>query len=362
MTDAAPTCKRKVDRFCNSDCASDGDELCDSVPKKSRGSGSPEDAARSSATCHLATDFPTAVREGDAGARAVAVTDGASAIVGTGIVAGDGHTRLLTVRVAPAEREASSLSPQTVEHAAQVFLEHGVVVLEGILDVALEVCHATTLARLEECRVRLQDLGVDMHTEGFSFHELVHRSRGRFDMQFGLLDDATFFVKEIGIEDSAPWVPIVQRVLSADARLLFSGAVVSLPGSEGQPLHMDGCHLFGRGPGSPQCPPHCLTVFVPLVDITNLNGPPEFWPGSHWLPAEGEVCFDPDVLPRGFKPELSVGTAVLFDYRIIHRGTPNLSTGPRPMFYSIWGRAWFREAKNFPTHSLFQENAAEFLQ
>lgn len=92
----------------------------------------------------------------------------------------------------------------------------------------------------------------------------------------------------------APWTPVLDRVLGAGQRLFFSGAVISEPSARAQQQHMDGSHLFHdtHGNEQPQCPAHCVNVFVPLVDIADdcSLGPTEFWPGSHKIgaPCDGE--------------------------------------------------------------------------
>lgn len=217
----------------------------------------------------------------------------------------------------------------------------------------MQRCAACAAQSLEGCRARLQELGIDMENQPFSFREVVHRSRGRFDMQL-LPGAACAPVDEPTLEDEAPWLPLLRRLLGHDARRLFTGAVVSSPGAEAQEAHMDGFHLFGQeeAEGAIQCPPHCLTIFVPLIDVNMQNGPTEFWPGTHHLSKEFNGS------APSFAPELTVGSAVLFDYRLIHRGLPNCSGARRPVLYMVWARSWFNDCINFPPQSLFPDGAA----
>ena len=62
----------------------------------------------------------------------------------------------------------------------------------------------------------------------------------------------------------------MQVALGAEARLVYAGLVLNLPGSAAQPYHTDGGHLFGK---STECPAHCLDVFVPLIDVPAELGP-----------------------------------------------------------------------------------------
>jgi len=90
--------------------------------------------------------------------------------------------------------------------------------------------------------------------------------------------------------------------------------------------HSDGAHLSSKT----HLAPHCLNVFVPLVDITALNGGTEMQPGTHAL---GE--FDNQELQRerSMVPTLRAGQIVLMDFRTRHRGLGNNSQDDRPLLY-----------------------------
>ena len=77
-------------------------------------------------------------------------------------------------------------------------------------------------------------------------------------------------------------------------------------------------------------PVHALNVFVPLVHLTLDKGPTEFVPGSH---------IDYDVGTASQVRTLGAGSALLFDYRLKHRGLGNNSTEERPLLYITYARA-----------------------
>ena len=54
-------------------------------------------------------------------------------------------------------------------------------------------------------------------------------------------------------------------------------------------------------------------------------------------------------------PLLKKGDALIYDYRVCHRGTANLSKdkSTRIMLYLMYARPWFREHLNFGTEKLF---------
>merc|ERR1711862_537840 len=133
---------------------------------------------------------------------------------------------------------------------------------------------------------------------------------------------AAFPVSESLLTEAAPWCPVIRRLLGEDAKLLFTVAVVSLPGACVQPVHRDGYPIPGENET------HCLTVFVPLIGVNQENslGSTQFWPGSH----KGDF-YDLNALSATFAPEYSVGSAFMFDYMTFHRGLPNLGSVARPM-------------------------------
>ena len=114
-------------------------------------------------------------------------------------------------------------------------------------------------------------------------------------------------------------------------QLLYTGVMWGMPvvGSESkdsntincslhkhQKWHADGGHLFSKKQLPNTLPPHCINVFYPLVDLTKENGPTEFRIGSHRHDSSSKEC-------KEFPLLCPAGGAVLFDYRVQHRGLAN---------------------------------------
>ena len=47
---------------------------------------------------------------------------------------------------------------------------------------------------------------------------------------------------------------------------MSAGVLMTLPGAASHPWHNDGPALF-NWPNAPVLPPHCINVFIPLVDL-----------------------------------------------------------------------------------------------
>ena len=166
--------------------------------------------------------------------------------------------------------------------------------------------------------------------------ELCCRDGDRFDVHYRM-SEAPFAA--LGAEGS--WCAAVREILGADAKLLYTGQVVACgcdamdaDDEADQEWHMDGGHLDEER----YLPCHCLTVFVPLVDLCADNGATEFSLGSHLHECE-------DLGERVL--ECSAGSAIFFDYRTLHRGTANCTTADRPILYFTYARSWFEDPVNY---------------
>ena len=96
-------------------------------------------------------------------------------------------------------------------------------------------------------------------------------------------------------------------------------------------------------------PPYYLTVFIPLVEITQQNGPTEFIKGSHQYPIVDETKADI------FSPLVSPGDIIIFDGRVLHRGTPNKSDSEKLIAYITFIALWYHDQTFAINHYLFPE-------
>uniref|UniRef100_A0A7S4EUB6 Uncharacterized protein n=1 Tax=Chrysotila carterae TaxID=13221 RepID=A0A7S4EUB6_CHRCT len=51
--------------------------------------------------------------------------------------------------------------------------------------------------------------------------------------------------------------------------------------------------------------------------------------------------------PRTTVPYMPAGSAVVFDYRLWHRGLQNLGLADRPVLYAVVAKPWWRDHRNF---------------
>jgi ectoine hydroxylase-related dioxygenase (phytanoyl-CoA dioxygenase family) len=147
------------------------------------------------------------------------------------------------------------------------------------------------------------------------------------------------------IIDNDAIMAVVEELIGEDGVLCQLASDTPLLGSEHQELHRDTLPLFPET--GVETPVYQLAVNFPLVDITDEIGPMEYAPGTHMLPRlealrrveSGEMPLTRCYMRRG--------DVMIRDVRHIHRGTPNLSSTPRPMIVVGYSRRWlFRPEVN----------------
>ena len=125
------------------------------------------------------------------------------------------------------------------------------------------------------------------------------------------------------------------------------GILTSASSSSHGPWHRDVTNICGeaKADGSyddrlmvdSNFEPFYFTILIPLVDITNENGPTEFIIGSH------KQTFDEIDVNETETILLKTGSALIFDGRIFHRGRENNSSNPRPVIYVVFSRSWYND-------------------
>ena len=159
-------------------------------------------------------------------------------------------------------------------------------------------------------------------------------------------------------------------VLGPQLSLHSFGAAIAEPGAQPQRWHRDASPLFAGVSGG-ELPPHAVTLLAPLHDLTSDDGPTELCVGSHHTYGLGFVHFgylatDNATLRRWgvaqltapgsdggaceagglrvHRPLLRRGDALLFDYRLRHRGGANRSPRHRALLYVTFARPWYVDA------------------
>jgi ectoine hydroxylase-related dioxygenase (phytanoyl-CoA dioxygenase family) len=194
------------------------------------------------------------------------------------------------------------------------------------------------------------------------FREIVMRSPGRYELSL-------LHMQGDQVPDTSRILEPLQTLLPTllggahssidQLKLCHLSLLVSTPGSAEQGWHADGGHVSI----TKHLPCHCYNIFIPLQDVPLEMGPTEFRPGGHFLTrnlgpmmlaAKCRKTLRPPVWPP-----LQLGDAVLFDYRVLHRGKANTSTTVnRNVLVMTFCEPWFQDILNFPKRSMMMTEPA----
>jgi hypothetical protein len=146
---------------------------------------------------------------------------------------------------------------------------------------------------------------------------------------------------------------LMSALLGPDFLIGSITLVVARPGAGAQHLHADHPPLFAQDAGGAGLPAHAFTLLIPLVDTDDEVGGTEVFKGSH------RRSVDPGAVGAGQTRPLSLGSGLLFDYRLLHRGLANRSSRDRPVLSIVYQRSWFRDAVNFTRFAPLQMSLPE---
>lgn len=227
------------------------------------------------------------------------------------------------MRLTETERESGALSPERLSAALQTFNDLGYLVVESAYDPAfLETVRAAYELELERF---LASKGGLAALEGKTFGK---NHIGFFPPMVLPLADTQLAAHPIAVQ-------LMKRLLGEDFQCAFFHTNTAMPGSGTQPVHRDTGHLMDV--------PHpvaTLVFNVPLCDFTLANGATEVWPGTHLTVGpvdEARAAAFPST-----RTEVALGSFILRDMRMWHRGVPNNADYPRTMYAIVYERGFLR--------------------
>ncbi|WP_373085092.1 phytanoyl-CoA dioxygenase family protein [Sneathiella sp.] len=115
--------------------------------------------------------------------------------------------------------------------------------------------------------------------------------------------------------------------------------VVSFPRAPDQFLPRDTKAIFGDDyTVDIDIPPYAITMLIPLVDCTLETGCTRVWPKSHLTKTDDEAQ-----KVGSIDSEVNVGSVLITNSKLLHRGGVNQSKIIRPLLYLIYQRSWLRD-------------------
>ena len=135
---------------------------------------------------------------------------------------------------------------------------------------------------------------------------------------------------------------VLERVFPQEYVMVQLGADVPMEGSDYQEIHRDYRPLFSDDVVTPL---YALAVNMPLVEVTEENGPFQMARGTHVLPRDvglakvesGEIPMESFLMQPG---DIAIRTPLA-----LHRGSPNRTPTPRPMVVMGYVMHWLHTPK-----------------
>ena len=135
---------------------------------------------------------------------------------------------------------------------------------------------------------------------------------------------------------------VLDRIFTQEYKMVQLGVDFPVQGSDYQEIHRDYRPLFTDQIVTPL---YALAVNFPLVEVTAENGPFEIARGTHIIPRdEGLAKIVKSEIPiEGFY--MQPGDAMIRTPLALHRGTPNMTSQPRPMVVMGYVMHWLHTPK-----------------
>jgi hypothetical protein len=257
------------------------------------------------------------------------------------------NERQIRIKVRASDHKSGALSAKKLAKAEHLLGLCGVVVLERLF----------TPDFTEKMR-EAQKSVVDKFLQGIEENPSLtnstwseQRSPGRYEL---LSPMKSPFTDEELLKNPLLHPLMVRTLKTHRIEVDTHSSVTSLAETPAQHWHRDAGFILESS--KLQLPPHGLVVFIPLKDVSNAMGPTEFLTGSHikcerneqkeirlgnWILEE---C--PFVGPTVRTPA-PLGSAIIFDLRILHRGLANTMKVRRPQLYVTFFQEWYVDHVNF---------------
>lgn len=239
----------------------------------------------------------------------------------------------MKIQLTEEEKAARQLNPETLELAVEQVKANGYILFDKVI----------SEEKISSIRGEFDPL-FDEYIERKGYNTGTNRA------QMFLPFTEPFIDEDIICHPIA--TSVIDQLLGEGNHCNYFASDTPMPRSDYQNAHCDIMPLFPDL--SIPLPVFSLVLNIPLVDVTEENGPLEIWPGgTHQNPDRSNH----DTLNNTVNPHLhivraaehmysekvfmSAGSILIRDIRMWHRGTPNLSNYRRTNLAMIFNRSWY---------------------
>lgn len=244
----------------------------------------------------------------------------------------------ITLKPPPQDIARGRLSPLVIIEAFEIITLCGIVVLQDSFDKEfLTDLQAETNIQVEEYLTLIAE--TPEVTNRSASHQ---RSPGRYEVKYPPVEPFS----SPKLVANPPLLQLADVLLGTHKFELddFSH-ITSLPHSTAQHWHADVGMLWSTR--RLDLPPHGLISFVPLHDIPLEMGPTVFVVGTHWTKLYEATLRQPHSKWLLVATPMDLGSAVVYDMRMLHAGGENKSNKKRTLACLSYVQEWFQDKVNF---------------
>ncbi|MHB1220662.1 MAG: phytanoyl-CoA dioxygenase family protein [Gammaproteobacteria bacterium] len=241
----------------------------------------------------------------------------------------------------------STLEIKTQETYLEQFSKEGVVVFKKLLN---ETSINFIKEELSHIRAAVFERIATMDRPLRTYSDIAERELGRLDYRCG-------FKSPMFEEIAQPIIHLIKQMSPQIDLRHYWGAIPSLGKSRPTAWHRDVYPILNNIEGQNLCefdidlPAYYFTVLIPLVNITEENGPTRFIKGTH---KQMQVNVDEK---EAFAPLVTPGDVTIFDGRILHKGSANQTDNERLVAYITFVAHWYHDQTFTINDYLFPELA-----
>jgi hypothetical protein len=227
------------------------------------------------------------------------------------------------------ERAEGALAPERLATALRTFRDTGLITIAGAYET--EFLATVRLAYDVLLEKHIAARGGWKALDGKTFGE---KHIGFFPPLFAPLADERIAAHPVVVQ-------LLDAFLGGDPVCSFYHTNTAYPGSGYQPIHRDSGHLFGTEFDG-VTPATQIVLNIPLCAFTEENGSTEVWPGTHKIvDTPDDAAIPLEERAQGLssvRANLPLGSFLLRDLRVWHRGTPNRADASRTMLAIVFRR------------------------
>jgi len=246
------------------------------------------------------------------------------------------EAKLVSLKISESEKVSGKISQENLESAISAMNKDGVVILEDAI--SLEHIRILREKMTEDTRKIMDQYGPGKRAYNFGSGHIMQDPPPTPEYLF----------QDVFYNDMA--IPVVKHLLGDDCEMISYTSNTAFPGCTCGNAHSDVFFLWD----DVVTPPCMIAINIYLEEATPENASTELWLGTHTNISYKNPRQYPRMVPEEarekqmkisppFQPTVKLGSLMIRDVRMWHRGMENKTQEPRHMMSMTYQTAWFKD-------------------